>query len=223
MRRRRIVVVPEGVEVVIPSEDSAEDLHAFLCRHRRWIYDRRQEMAELLGDLPGLSPDRLATGAKIPYRGRRISLRVIRREEETPVVEYRGGFLVHAPHGCCDAAIGRALAEWLKDRAGRDVRTMVRYYRTRLGVLPSSVRIGESAKFWGSCGMNGGLFIDWRLIFAPRPVLEYAVVHELCHIRYRNHSPEFWGLLRGALPDFEVRREWLNRHGRGLEAVRLGK
>ncbi len=51
----------------------------------------------------------------------------------------------------------------------------------------------------------------------PKTVLEYAVVHELCHLRYRNHSAAFWSLIRGLLPDYECRKAWLEKHGAGYD------
>ena len=64
---------------------------------------------------------------------------------------------------------------------------------------------------------DGIINLNWRLIAAPKPVLEYAVVHELCHLAHRNHTPSFWRMIRDLLPDYEPRREWLDEHGRRLD------
>lgn len=70
---------------------------------------------------------------------------------------------------------------------------------------------------WGSCSSKGNLNFNWRLLMAPIEVLDYVVVHELCHLAYLNHSRQFWQLVGQILPDYENRREWLKSNGILLE------
>jgi len=77
---------------------------------------------------------------------------------------------------------------------------------------PRTIRVAELVTGWGSCGQNGTLNIDWRLIFAPKQVLAYVVVHELAHLRFRSHGDEFWRYLRTIFPDFERAKSWLESH-----------
>jgi len=65
---------------------------------------------------------------------------------------------------------------------------------------------------WGSCGQDWQINLNWHLIFAPKPVLEYAVVHEMCQLKHRNHEPEFWDLVGRVLPDWKERKAWLDKH-----------
>jgi predicted metal-dependent hydrolase len=69
---------------------------------------------------------------------------------------------------------------------------------------------------WGSCGPRNDININWLLAFAPETVLEYVVVHELCHIRERNHSMAFWSLVAKHLSNYAQERRWLHAHGAGL-------
>jgi len=91
-----------------------------------------------------------------------------------------------------------------------------------MGVVPKEVRVKPLKHLWGSCGKNGIIHLNWQLIFAPKSVLEYAVVHELCHLQYRNHSPEFWVKVRELLPDYELRKNWLDRNEHSLETSQIG-
>ena len=68
----------------------------------------------------------------------------------------------------------------------------------RLGVAYRRVRIGGQRTLWGSCSPGGTLSFNWRLVLAPFAVLDYVVVHELCHLRVLDHSRRFWGLVEGA-------------------------
>jgi predicted metal-dependent hydrolase len=136
-------------------------------------------------------------------------------------VEYRGGFIVTVPAGLTgerrDERIGAALEGWFRERVREDAEFFVRRYAPRLGVEPAGVRVAAQKLLWGSCGWDGVIRLNWQLAFAPRGVLEYVVVHELCHLRERSHGAAFWRLVRGVLPDYEGRKGWLE--GEGLAAA----
>jgi hypothetical protein len=70
---------------------------------------------------------------------------------------------------------------------------------------------------WGSCGIRGSLNFTWRLIMAPEPVIDYVIVHELAHLRVRNHSSQFWDLLEKLMPEYRQARAWLKQNGHLLE------
>jgi predicted metal-dependent hydrolase len=87
-----------------------------------------------------------------------------------------------------------------------------------LGVAYGRIAIRDQRTRWGSCSTRGTLSFNWRLVLAPAGVLEYVVVHELCHLREPNHSPRFWALVERARPGFAAERAWLRRHGWELQA-----
>ena len=89
-----------------------------------------------------------------------------------------------------------------------------------LGVRYGRVHIRGQRTRWGSCSSSGTLSFNWRLALAPLEVLDYVVVHELCHLREPNHSPPFWRLVASRRPDWRRRRDWLTRHGPELLAFR---
>ena len=90
----------------------------------------------------------------------------------------------------------------------------------RLGVAYRRIRIGDQRTLWGSCSSAGTLSFNWRLVLAPLEVLDYVVVHELCHLRVPNHSKSFWTLVEGSRPDWREQRDWLREHGPELLALR---
>jgi predicted metal-dependent hydrolase len=107
---------------------------------------------------------------------------------------------------------------WLKQRARRDVHEVVAHYRKRFDLTPRALRVAEFAQGWGSCSPTGTINIDWRLVFAPKRVLEYVVVHELAHLKHRSHGDAFWTYLASILPDYERPEGWLNQHQGSLDA-----
>src|SRR5215218_5305289 len=83
----------------------------------------------------------------------------------------------------------------------------------RLGVSYERIRIGGQRTVWGSCSARATLSFNWRLVLAPLEVLDYVVVHELCHLRVPNHSKRFWKLVEGRRPHWREQRDWLREHG----------
>jgi predicted metal-dependent hydrolase len=90
----------------------------------------------------------------------------------------------------------------------------------RIGVAYQRIRIGGQRTLWGSCSARGTLSFNWRLVLAPLEVLDYVVVHELCHLRVPDHSRRFWALVERHRPYWRHRRDWLRRHGPELLAFR---
>jgi predicted metal-dependent hydrolase len=88
----------------------------------------------------------------------------------------------------------------------------------RLGVVYERIRIGGQRTLWGSCSARGTLSFNWRLVLAPLAVLDYVVVHELCHLRVPNHSRRFWTLVERHRPQWRDQRDWLREYGPELLA-----
>jgi predicted metal-dependent hydrolase len=89
-----------------------------------------------------------------------------------------------------------------------------------IGVEPARVQFRDQRSRWGSCSTRGTLSFNWRLVLAPFDVLDYVVVHELCHLREPNHSSRFWKLVEQRRPDWRAQRDWLHEHGPELLAFR---
>jgi predicted metal-dependent hydrolase len=90
----------------------------------------------------------------------------------------------------------------------------------RIGVTYGRIRIADQRTLWGSCSPRGTLSFNWRLVLAPFEVLDYVVIHELCHLRVPNHSKRFWALVEKHRPQWREQRAWLRQHGPELLAFR---
>jgi hypothetical protein len=87
----------------------------------------------------------------------------------------------------------------------------------RARVDKPSIIICEQRKRWGSCDARGTLRINWRIVQAPIPLIEYVLAHELVHLAHRSHGPQFWATRGRMMPDYEERRRRLREMGPGLE------
>jgi predicted metal-dependent hydrolase len=222
-RRARITVTPEAVEVVVPTSATDDEIAGVLHRRREWLLDQTRSMAARVAMTPKVA--HFVTGAKIPYRGRLMRLKVEPCEGKLVDVSFRNGFIVECPRTVAEASrdtlIESALRLWLRKRLRDDVTTFVHRHGEPNGLKPKRVEIKDQKHLWGSCGQDRVVNLNWQLIFAPKTILEYAVVHELCHLRHRNHDQEFWNLVGSILPDWEARKAWLNQNEYFLTLRRL--
>ena len=109
------------------------------------------------------------------------------------------------------------LAE-LKKRARRVFLARTAYFAPVVGVSCSRISVRSQRTKWGSCSAKGGLNFNCLLLLAPTEVLDYVVVHELCHRLEMNHSPRFWAEVERVLPDYAAARKWLRQNGGSLMA-----
>jgi len=216
---RRITITPGHVEVWALTSDNDNDIASFLERKRQWVFNTVREMERIAASRHVVP--RFITGSKIPYRGRNMPLTVRRTDAERIAITYRNGFTVDLPHWAGDDAdqlVASELKHWLKRRVRRDVKEIAAVYGTRFGLIPRSIRVTDLSHGWGSCGPEGNIRINWQLIFAPRRVLEYVVVHELAHLKHRSHGRTFWDYLTTLAPDYVTSRSWLDKHQSTLSA-----
>jgi predicted metal-dependent hydrolase len=89
-----------------------------------------------------------------------------------------------------------------------------------LGVRYNRIALRDQRSRWGSCSSRGTLSFNWRLVLAPHDVLDYVVVHEVCHLVEHHHGPAFWRLLGRRRPGYRAQKEWLDAHGWELLAYR---
>jgi hypothetical protein len=162
------------------------------------------------------------------------------------VVPWGAPVRLTVPHGMPEAAVGDVIEshrDWIARERSRqvprldlrpadvsepDARRAVRELATMLaeeevealGVSYARIEVRGQRTRWGSCSSRGTLSLNWRLALAPLEVLDYVVVHELCHLCEPNHSPRFWRLVAERRPNWREQRAWLREHGAELLAFR---
>ena len=114
------------------------------------------------------------------------------------------------------SALTKEQLRTLKKRAQAAITERVEYYAPIVGVTYGNITIRSQKTRWGSCSASGNLNFNCLILLAPPQVLDYVVVHELCHRKQMNHSPKFWAEVERILPDYKSSVKWLKQNGRRL-------
>lgn len=216
----RIVVKPGCVEVVAPANIPEQRLHHFVQTKRQWIIRSIAKMNPSIVQTEGFAPRIYQTGEALAYLGRRYPITLIPSKLKRAKVEFDEGYRVYVPEATepdgQQKNIKEAVIRWMKKQTKTHVEHFVATHAHRQQLFPRSILVKTQKSRWGSCGIHNDINLNWLLIMAPNEVLEYVVVHELCHIKIKNHSSQFWSLVGEHLPDYQQRRQWLKKNGRSL-------
>lgn len=108
-----------------------------------------------------------------------------------------------------DERIKQALKRFYYQQCKALVEKRIQFYQSNFRVKPRSIRISDNKSNWGTCDSMRQLTFNWRLAMAPQKVIDYVVVHEMCHMVHMNHDRSFWRLVGKIIPDYEQRENWL--------------
>ncbi len=203
------------VQVMVPTRTSARQIRALLHKHTPWIHRKLREQAAR----PAATPKAYVQGEIYSYLGEDYRLKII-EGPPWPAERVDGDLVVTVPASLADGArqdkVKDRLYQWYRQAALEEFQARTECYGRRLGVAPGAVKVKSYKRRWGSCSAKGEICYNWRLIIAPGPVVDYVAAHEVAHLVQHNHSPDFWRLVEGLMPDFRRRQAWLNMNGATL-------
>lgn len=218
----RIIVKPDKIEVIAPPSVSEQKIKAFVTSQEEWIRLAIRQVSINQDAIPSLAPTNYNDGCFIPFQGKQIKLSLNFTETKKIVIHCNEaqGMIMNLPLSYQEASgstlIRLKLIGWMRTQARLEIENMINRHAPRFGLFPRSLKIKTQKSRWGSCGPNNDINMNWLLILAPGSVLEYVVVHELCHIKHKNHSKAFWDLVAQHLPAYHQQRLWLKQNGASL-------
>jgi predicted metal-dependent hydrolase len=211
-----IMIKPKGVEVVIPYGTPLYLVYDFLKKKKRHVLAAYQRLMAKVEKARSRKPQSYVTGAELQFKGRMVPLVVEQDGAGRAAVTFDNGFRVTLSRKTARArreyVVKQALKAWMKECLHADIRRLVVMYAEKLGLHPSGIRIKEQKHLWGSCGTTDILNFNLRLIEFPEHILAYVVVHELCHIKHRDHSKKYWALVESVMPEWREYRRQLKDH-----------
>ena len=197
-----VSIDPFGKVIIrAPRSCSEEKIYAFLQDKEAWILKKKAEMMGAGIQLPPKNLD----GYELLLLGNKCKICLA----EIDKVGYdKDRNFIYLPL----KNPKEILVKWLKENAKRIFSTAVEQTAKRMGTSYKFVRVTSARGRWGSCSAEDGVNFSFRLLYAPKDVIEYVVVHELAHTKHKNHSKAFWAEVAKYEPDWKEKRAWLKRH-----------
>ena len=216
--RRRSVQIrvprPDCLELAAPAGMPWPKIRELVETKRVWILRQVRRLEAVAANPANAS---LTHGSTILYQGTPHTLLLLADGTGRPLVTYSAcQIAVHLPELVGennDPAVLRSLKKWYLEQAQQQLLERTRYWSERIGVRPIRISLRDQKTRWGSCSSRGTISFNWRLIMAPPAVLDYLVVHELCHMLHPNHSPSYWREVARWIPDCREQRRWLKQNG----------
>ena len=214
-RKTAAIKIQKGkVFVIVPECLSMAAIESLVAKKNRWI----KEKLAIQNEIIAIKPKEFASGESFSFLGRNHPLKIesglypfIKLHQDELVVSVRDKTADNAQ------AIKQLLIKWYQQQAESELREKTERYSRIIGVNPASVTIKLFKSRWGSCSITGGIQYNWKIIIAPNRIVNYVVIHELCHILHHNHSPAFWKAVERYCHDYRDCSAWLKINGGRLE------
>lgn len=205
--------VEEGrVMVVVPKALPLDRIQKIVDDKHDWIMDK---IASYKKATPA-SNKQYVSGEAFPYLGRNYRLKVLNGVYQ-PLKLVNGRLQLTIRESAIQDYFTRgALIRWYKRNAKRKFTEKTERYAKIVGVEPKSTSIKSFKSRWGSCSPEGDLDFNWAVVMAPNRIVDYIVIHELCHLLHHDHSPKFWKEVERVMPDYKEHKEWLKVNGHKL-------
>ncbi|AFV22846.1 hypothetical protein Mpsy_0637 [Methanolobus psychrophilus R15] len=208
LHRHLTVKAPHGME------DDAVKTNLF--RKAKWIINNLDKMDDVIIHE---SNKEFISGEKYLLRGRRYRLKVI-KGDDVSLKFNNGRFIATVPKDVLEseykALLHPLFMEYYQQKAEQVISERVKRYLKYFDNEPSLVKVQDLKGKWGNCSKTNQLRFNWRIVMATTSIIDYVVVHEMCHLKHKNHSKEYWDSIKTILPDYEKRKEWLRINGKIL-------
>ncbi len=197
--------------MTVPRRTTEKNIDEFIAQNRKWIHHHSSRHFQRVSKLG------LLKSGFVWREGQPLTLVRSRGERSLARVGKLNSQAVLAVSGPLDKAPG-AIEKWCREELRRIVSEIIDEEAPGLRVRVEQIRIADQKTRWGSASTTGTLSFSWRLLLAPREVIDYVVIHELCHLREMNHSKRFWAHVENLRPGWREQKEWLAQNGAEIRA-----
>lgn len=211
-----IVIERDGrVLVRAPSRVSTEKIEEIVDRKLYWIYKNLAEWREL--NARRVTRE-YKNGEGFLYLGRSYRLTLAVGQTEQLLLK-NGRFFLRRPLASKDnlTEAQEAFRRYYTAQCQTKISERASYFAPKIGVCPKKLQVKELGTRWASCSPSGNMAFHWKCMMAPPKIIDYIVVHELCHFLHLDHTEAFWNEVDKILPDYLERKEWLRTYGVSLD------
>lgn len=208
LKTSEVIVDESSVVIRVPDKKPDSEIDNILRKKGDWIIEKKRNYHKSKKQIKKPS---FEIGSTIPYLGKNYRIAMDSRNSSEHLVFRRGQFFV-SPSNLTQQDIFHLYTNWLIQKSERIFHDKVAEYSDKLEVKPSRITIKNLRNRWGSVTKNGVLNLNLHLLKAPSEVINYIVIHELCHFKIKKHSHHFWELVKMAMPNYENQVSWLGRN-----------
>lgn len=198
-----------GLTVTIPKYYNLKNVPEYLKSNSAWII---RHLNKRFDGIPALPPTAAHPANTMSYLGKYITVMQERKNTGPSVVRLERNSLIVSFNPSGKKHLLGELEKWCREQASSLLQLRVKRFSQQMGLSYNRVFIRNQKSRWASCSYRRNLNFNWRLVMVPEPVLDYVVVHELCHLKEMNHSKSFWNLVGRYCPDWREYRKWLDNH-----------
>jgi len=194
-------------EIRVPKRLSNNQIKDLIINWSTWMKKKINESK----NYSTVQINKYRNGEKFSYLGRNYILKIA--SGNTTSIKLKGGvfeLIVKEKHINNSDEIKSLLSNWYINHAKKYLYEKTILYSKIINVQPKSIRIKKYKSKWGSCSYNGNISYSWPIIMSPIKIIDYLVVHELCHLIEHNHSNLFWQKVQKYVPDYMFRKKYLN-------------
>lgn len=205
-RKTLSLTVLKNGSVIVKAPISMRDeiINRFVEDKQNWIREKLASIKETQNKF-----EDIISLKKFLIYGNKYSL----VRSDVKQIQTGNNFEILAPSKLDGEKLAKSISAWYKKIAKKALAERLDFIEKRINLKSTSFKIGDSRGRWGSCNSYGNIIINYRVVMLPPQIIDYVLVHELCHLVELNHSRKFWETVEKFLPNFELQRKAIKEYG----------
>lgn len=222
-KRKTICIKIDGegrVSVIAPLRTSEERIISLVSEKALWIIAKQQEISSLMEKK---IERKFENGSTFMYLGNEYPVHIIYDSSYKSIRVVFSGRTLKSPYDCQhfiiysnthdEEIMKKAMEKWYREKTMEIVTEKIKLYENCFKDKVSEIKVKEQKRRWASCTGKNAILFNWRCSMAREDVIEYIVVHEMCHFEHRDHSKNFWNRVESVMPDYKEKHDYLRKNG----------
>ena len=214
IKTSEVIVDADTITVRTPYNKDRTEIQKLVLDKARWILKKQKEYRETA---PEITKPSFEENTTLPYLGNNYSLKINNNQAINSIEKVDAKFIVGLKSAKVSKnALKKLYENWLIENAQGIFEGKVTKNSEKLGIKVKPITIKNLRNRWGSLTKSGIISLNLNLVKAPEDVIDYIILHELCHLKIKEHTHHYWDLVHRFMPNYQVKIEWLNANGRNL-------
>ncbi|MBI9014296.1 MAG: M48 family metallopeptidase [Clostridiales bacterium] len=200
------------VQLKVPKNTTDKIIRDVLGRRSQWILEKIESLYKT-----SVQKRQYESGEKVRYLGEQIPTIIMKRHvSKGQISKVDNELIMIVPKEASNDFISKMMIAFYKKLLKTLIVKRVKLYQHHFEHSPNKISVRDQKTRWGSCSSKRNLSFNYRLLMAPIEVIDYIVIHEMCHMEHMDHSKSYWKRVHEVMPDYKTHELWLKDHGRWL-------